>query len=276
MGEGFTDYYGALLVRRAGLSTTEEYLDELSGSIERVQTRPGRGVQPVEMASFDTWIKQYRPDENSANTAIDYYDKGATIAFLLDAKIRRATSGAKTLDTAMRLAYERYSGARGYTPEQFQRTMGEVAGLDLSSWFADAVGSTKELDFTEALDFYGLRFTPVDPRSARATMGASTRNDNGRLLVTVVRRGTPAHEAGLNVDDEILAIDDIRVRADGLVARMDQYKAGDRVRLLVARRDRLTTLDVTLTGEPGRPWRLQVRPDQTAEQKARLEGWLAR
>ncbi len=274
VGEGFTDYYGALLVARAGLSSRAEYLDELSASIEQVQMRPGRLVQPVDMASFDTWIKQYRPDENSLNTSIDYYAKGATIAFLLDAKIRRATRGAVTLDDAMRLAYERYSGAVGYTPEQFYQVMSDVAGMDLTPWFAAVVSSTRELDFDEALDWYGLRFAPVDPAAARATIGASTRNDNGRLVVTAVRRGTPAHAAGVNTDDEILAVDDVRVRADGLTARMDQYQAGDTVRLLVARRDRLVTLDVTLAPEPGRPWRLQPRPDASAEQKARLSAWL--
>jgi len=276
VAEGFTDYYGALLVRRAGLQSVAEYFDELSNAIEQVQMRPGRNVQPVDMASFDTWIKQYRPDENSGNTSIDYYTKGAAIAFMLDAKIRRATAGARTLDTAMRLAYERYSGARGFTPDEFQRTMSETAGQDLSAWFDDVVSSTRELDFTEALDFYGLRFAPVDLTAARATMGASTRNDNGRLVVSVVRRGTPAHDAGLNVDDEILAIDDVRVRADGLVARMEQYKPGDRVRALVARRDRLMSLDVTLAPEPGRPWRIQPRPEATAEQQARLAAWLGR
>jgi predicted metalloprotease with PDZ domain len=274
VGEGFTDYYGALLVARAGLSTPVEYLDELSNSIEQVQMRPGRLVQPVDMASFDTWIKQYRPDENSLNTSIDYYSKGASIAFLLDAKIRKATSGAKTLDDAMRAAYARYSGAKGYTLEQFYAVMSEVAGVNLTPWFTDTVSSTSELDFSEALDYYGLRFTPVDLKAARATLGASTRADNGRLVVTVVRRGTPAHDAGLNTDDEILAIDDVRVRADGLVARMDQYHVGDTVRVLVARRDRLVTLDVTLAAEPGRPWRLQSRLDATAEQKARLTAWL--
>ena len=95
-------------------------------------------------------------------------------------------------------------------------------------------------------------------------------------MVTQVRRNTPAYDAGVNVDDEILAIDDLRVRADGLVARMDQYRAGDTVRLLVARRDRLMTLPVTLEAEPGRPWRLQVKPDVTAEQQQRLTAWLGR
>ncbi len=276
VAEGFTDYYGALLVERAGLSSPPEYLDELSNTIEQVQTRPGRLVQPVDMASFDTWIKQYRPDENSVNTSIDYYAKGAAIAFMLDARIRRATAGAKSLDAAMRVAYERYSGATGFTLDQFYAVMSEAAGTDLSSWFAEVVSSTRELDFSEALDYYGLRFIPVDLSGARATLGVSTRNDNGRLVVTQVRRGTPAFAAGVNADDEILAVDDVRVRADGLAARMDQYRAGDQVRLLVARRERLVTVDVTLGPEPGRPWRLQVMPDATPEQQRQRAAWLGR
>jgi predicted metalloprotease with PDZ domain len=276
VGEGVTDYYGALLVRRAGLSTVPEYLDMLSNSIEAVQTRPGRRVQTAEMASFDTWIKQYRPDENSPNTSIDYYDKGATIAFLLDARIRRASGGARTLDDAMRLAYRRHAGAAGFTPEQFQQAMSETAGQDLSPWFASVLTTTDELDFSEALEYFGLRFAPVDPKSLRPTTGLVTRADGGRLLVSQVRRDTPAHAAGFNVDDEILAIDDLRVRADGLAARMDQYKTGDTVRVLVARRDRLTTLPITLGAELGRPWRLQVHPDATSDQQARITAWLGR
>ena len=54
--------------------------------IERLQTTPGRLVHPLEMASYDAWIKLYRNDENSSNTTISYYTKGAVVAFLLDAK----------------------------------------------------------------------------------------------------------------------------------------------------------------------------------------------
>jgi predicted metalloprotease with PDZ domain len=276
VGEGVTDYYGALLVRRAGISTTPEYLDTLSNSIEAVQTRPGRRVQTAEMSSFDAWIKQYRPDENSPNTSIDYYDKGATIAFLLDAKIRRATGGGQTLDHAMRLAYRRHAGDAGFTPEQFQQVVNDTTGQDLSAWFASVLTTTDELDFSEVLDYFGLRFAAVDSKGQRPTTGLVTRNDGGRLVVTQVRRDTPAYDAGFNVDDEILAIDDLRVRADGLTARMEQYKAGATVRVLVARRDRLTTLAITLGPEPGRRWRLQVMPEATAEQQQRLTAWLDR
>ena len=270
VAEGFTDYYADILPKRAGIASKDEFLDGISDQIEQVQIIPGRLVTPVNMASFDTWIKQYRPDENTANISINYYPKGAVIAFLLDAKIRKATGGARSLDTGMQWAMQRYSGEKGYTPEQFYAVMSEAAGTDLKGWFAKTAESTDELDYSEALEYYGLRFRPVDTRNARAFIGGGTRNDAGRLVITSVRRGTPGIDAGLNVDDEIIAIDDVRVRADGLAARLDQYKPGDKIALLVARRDRLIKLDVTLGAEPGRTWRLESLPSATAEQTARL------
>jgi predicted metalloprotease with PDZ domain len=256
------------------LSTRDEYLDELTAQIEAVQNTGGRLVTAVDMASFDTWIKQYRPDENTANTTVNYYPKGAVIAFLLDARIRRATNGKQSLDDAMRLAYGRYSGAKGYTLEQFYQTMSEVAGTNLRPFFASAVESTEELNYKDALDWYGLRFRAADARGSRPWLGANTRNDGGRLIVTSIRRETPAHTAGLNVDDEILAIDDVRVRADGLAARLDQYRPGDKIGLLVARRDRLTRLELTLGSEPVRAYRVEVDPDATEAQRYRLISWL--
>ena len=177
VAEGFTDYYADILPKRAGIETKDEFLDGISNQIEQVQTIPGRLVTPVNMASFDTWIKQYRPDENTANMSVNYYPKGAVIAFLLDAKIRKATNGARSLDTGMQWAMQRYSGDKGYTPDQFYAVMSEAAGTDLKGWFAKTAESTDELDYTEALDYYGLRFRPVDMRNARAYIGGGTRND---------------------------------------------------------------------------------------------------
>ena len=76
------------------------------------------------------------------------------------------------------------------------------------------------------------------------------------------------------MDDEIVAIDDIRVRADGLNSRLEQYRPGQKVALLVARRDRLTKLEVVLGADPGRPWRLEVDPAATESQKQRLAMWI--
>ena len=278
VAEGLTDYYGELALHRAGLSTREELLDALSNRVQGVQTTPGRLVQSVEEASFDAWIKYYRPDENSANVAVSYYTKGAVIGFLLDARIRAATAGAKSLDDVMRVAFEQFSGDRGFAPDEFRAVVEQVSGRSLASFWEGAVEGIAELEYDEMLATLGLRFRPVpvprtDQRQA-AWLGMSTRDVDGRLVVTQVRRETPAFAAGLNVDDEILAMNGFRVRADQLAARLGQYQAGDVVALLVARRDELRTLEAVFGAEPPRQWRLELDPAATGAQQQQRDLWL--
>ena len=138
------------------------------------------------------------------------------------------------------------------------------------------MSGTGELDYTEALHTLGLRFRPVTPPpgGGKAWLGASTRNDGGRLVVSQVRRDTPAWTAGLNVDDEILAIGEIRVRPDRLDNRLEQYKPGEHISLLVARRDALMRLEVTLGAEPLKPWQIEAVPGATESQTQQLTKWL--
>jgi predicted metalloprotease with PDZ domain len=278
IAEGFTEYYGDLLVQRAGLVTRDEFLESLSSKIEELQTTPGRAVQSVELASFDAWIKYYRPDENSSNVSISYYTKGAVAAFLLDAKIRKLTNHSKSLDDVMRAAYASYAGAKGYTADEFRAVAEKVAGASLKDFWDAVVSGTNELDYAEALDVFGMRFrsvaAPAD-RPGKAWLGVTTRNDAGRLVVSQVRRDGPAIEAGLNVDDEILAVGDFRVRADRLDNRLEQYRPGDRVALLVARREQLLRLDFTLGTEPVRGWRLELHPAANDAQQSSRAKWLS-
>ncbi|HET9013520.1 MAG TPA: PDZ domain-containing protein, partial [Gemmatimonadaceae bacterium] len=277
IAEGVTEYYADLALHRAGLITREEYLDSVSDRIEELQTTPGRLVQSAEMASFDAWIKYYRPDENSINTSVSYYTKGSVVGLLLDARIRKATNGARSLDDVMKAAYEKYSGMRGYTADEFRAVAEQVAGVSLKAFWDSAVTGTDELDYKETLETLGLRFrsvaVPAD-RPGRAWLGIGTRNDAGRLLVSQVRRDTPGMAAGLNVDDEILAIDDYRVRADRLDNRLDQYRPGDKVTLLVARREQLLRLPLTFGTEPPRAWRLEVNPAASESQQSSRGRWL--
>lgn len=257
IAEGFTSYYGPLMVRRAGLSTEDELLAVLSREIRELQTTPGRLVESLSLSSFDTWIKFYRPDENSVNTAISYYTKGAVAGFLLDARVRAATQGAKTLDDVMRLALSRNPVGGGYTPAAFRAAASEAAGSDLSGWFARVFDSTAELDYREALDWFGLRFAR-ESSGQQAWLGADTKVEDGRLVVTHIPRGTPAYEAGLDTGDEIVGFGDFRVRAADWERQIGNYQPGDRVALLVARRGRLVRISVTLGREPGVAWTLEA------------------
>ena len=132
--------------------TRDEYLDELGNLIRDLQTTPGRLDQSAATSSFDSWIKQYRPDENSPNTTISYYTKGSVIAFVLDAHIRSLTNGAKSLDDVLRLGFQRFSGDKGFTQDEFRRIAGEVAGSDLSAWFAQHADSVDEVDYAKAFE----------------------------------------------------------------------------------------------------------------------------
>ncbi|HEX2207181.1 MAG TPA: hypothetical protein VHG93_05825, partial [Longimicrobium sp.] len=151
--EGITTYYTDLLLRRAGIVPQGRYLEKLGEMISRFQTLPGRAVQPLADASFDAWIKFYRPDSNTPNATISYYQKGALVAMLLDLTIRGGTDNARSLDDVLRALWERY-GARdeGFPEGAVEAVAEEVAGFSLRAFFDHAIRGTGELDYASALE----------------------------------------------------------------------------------------------------------------------------
>jgi predicted metalloprotease with PDZ domain len=274
--EGLTSYYESVLLARAGLIDEKTFLEQISEDIESLQATPGREVNAASESSFDAWVKLYRRDEGSPNRAVSYYVKGAVTGMLLDAKIRMATGGKRSLDDVLRAAFERYSGERGYTDEEFRALASEAAGADLTEWFAATLDSPGEVDYLPLLSWFGLRFTPpkAPDEQQAAWLGAKTAEREGRLIVSEVRKGTPAFEGGLNVDDEILAIGDFRVPPAGLDDRLSRYRPGDELSVLVARREKLERLTVTAGEKPRESWKLEVDPAAPEETKARRAAWL--
>jgi predicted metalloprotease with PDZ domain len=177
ISEGLTTYFGELLVARAGLGATQDYLNSVSSHIRQLQTSPGRLLQTLEESSLDVWNSGTSGVGRDTATKVSYYVKGPVVGFLLDARIQRLTGGKKSLDDVIRLAYKRYSGARGFTAEQFRKTTEEVAGADLKDWFRKALASTEELDYSEALDWYGLRFATADEKQPAKKWSLEIRDD---------------------------------------------------------------------------------------------------
>jgi len=278
IAEGLTSYYDDLLLLRAGLIDETEYLAALSGQIQSVQATPGRAVRSLTESSHDAWIKHYQPDGNSVNTAISYYSKGAVVGFLLDAEIRRLTGGERSLDDLMRAAWARYAGEAGYTPAQFRELASEIAGADLSGWFEAAVDGTGELNYDAALTHLGLIFTaPAEPpKRTPGWLGADLSNSGGRAVVTGLKRGTPAYQAGLDLKDELVAVEGWRVDPAAPSALFERYIPGDIVSVTVARRGRLMTLDVPLGRSDTRTWILAVDEEAPAAASAAREAWLDR
>jgi predicted metalloprotease with PDZ domain len=165
IAEGLTNYYGELAVVRSGVGPLDDYLAGMSGHIRTLQTSPGRLVQTLEQSSLNAGAQGSGVGGNR-NSTISYYDKGAIVGLLLDARIRRVTNDAKSLDDVMRLAYRRYSGERGFRAEEFVATASEITGSNLADFMHRMLATTEELNYEEALDWFGLRF--AEPGSADA------------------------------------------------------------------------------------------------------------
>ena len=91
--EGFTSYYDDLMLRRAGLIDAPRYLKLVATTASGVLGTPGRKVQSLAQASFDAWVKYYRPDENTPNATVSYYTLGSLVALALDLELRSAGKG---------------------------------------------------------------------------------------------------------------------------------------------------------------------------------------
>jgi predicted metalloprotease with PDZ domain len=268
VAEGLTSYYDDLLLIRAGLIDEEAYLGRLGEAVAQLQAAPGRLVQPVTLSSHDAWIKYYRGDENSRNSSVSYYVKGAVVGWLLDAEIRRLTQDRHSLDDVMRLAYARHSGERGYSEQAFRDLISEVAQTDLTGWLDRHLDQAVELEYAPALAWWGLSFAKPSEDPPEAWLGLEAGGE-----VKEVGRETPAWRAGINVGDELIAVAGARTTGD-LAALLKAHKPGEVVEVTLARRGRLRTLQVTLEAKPVPNWAVKVDPLAGTAASLRRERWL--
>jgi predicted metalloprotease with PDZ domain len=274
VAEGFTTYYSAQILRRADLTQPEEFLGWASGQISDVQAKPGRRVQSVEEASFDAWIKYYRPNENSDNATISYYNKGALIGLLLDLEIRHRTEGKKSLDDVMRSLYTVYARekGRGFSPAEFRQTCESVAGGPLADIFDRYVSDTEEIDYDRYLGYAGLRLAARPSEGGGAYLGIKTRKEDGRMIVSQVIAGSPAYTYGINVNDELIAIDGIRAD-DAYADRLAERQPASIVTITVARDGILREIDVILAEPPPTAYQVERIAEPSPAQRAVYEGW---
>ncbi len=279
LAEGVTSYYDNLIMCRAGIISHTRYLELLADDLRTVRRHPGSAVQSLSDASFDAWIRYYRPDENSNNVSVSYYIKGAVAAFLLDMHIRRWSEGTRSLDDVMHVLEHRYRLDAPGIPEDdtMQALIAEVVGghrpaIDL--FFAQVINGTDYLAYSEACAVVGLTdawFSGDDPL---CTIGVTLRQDQQRCLITQVRSGSAAEAAGIAPFDELLALDGSRIEATRWKARMAEYQPGTMVTIHTFRRDELRITQVQLDAAPLDKMELRSVAYPSGEQAAQYAQWL--
>lgn len=211
--EGFTSYYDDLLLVRAGLIDTANYLQLLAKTINQVAQTPGRHVQTVAQASFDAWTKYYRVQENTPNATVSYYTKGSLVALCLDLTLRQHGS---SLDHAMRALWQRCA-AGPMTEADLRAVLTELAGRSLDSELDAWVHSTAELPVLTLLAAHGVSVEHEAPPLAQQ-LGLRVAEAHGTLTLKNVLRGGAAEQAGMAAGDEWLAVE----HPDGSTWRIHQ------------------------------------------------------
>lgn len=289
--EGITSYYDDLFLCRTGLIGPQEYLDQLAQAMTSVQRTPGRLRQTLEEASLDAWVKYYRQDENSPNSLVSYYVKGALAALCLDLTIRQKTQGDRSLDDVMRELWLRFGKdfdvhGRGVAEHEWEAVAQEVAGIGLTDFFDHALRSTLELPLPDLLKQFGvtaqLRVATgngdkggwlEDVPKPAPVLGMRTVTENGVLKVTHVLSGSPAESAGLVAGDLLLALDDIRLAPANFDSQLLRRAAGKKRLLHFFRRDEL--MHTTIIPELARAdtWGLRLADADAATVQCR-QSWL--
>ncbi len=281
--EGVTSYYDRLTLVRTGLSDARGYLKHLGEQWTALGRQPGAGKMSLEEASLTAWVKYYRPDENSANSAVSYYLKGELVALCLDLALRRAGG---SLDDLLRGLHARYA-TTGLPEDGVEQAVAGVIGEGAAREFfdrfvrgtapveagLDLVGLSMERRFAQSLDDKGGAPARRNGDDGRAGWLGAEIPPGPRLVVRTVREGSPAGKAGLYADDEILAESGFRLDRAALWDRMRQVGPGGRLRLTVFRRDELQEVEVALGQPPVEVAWLEPVPDPSPAQRAAFLAW---
>jgi predicted metalloprotease with PDZ domain len=292
LAEGFTQYYGPLALRRAGLVNLDDTARTFEDNINAVVNGPGREVRSAEqMSQMAPFVDGGRPEDrtNWSNTYISYYSYGAAIALALDLSLRERSGGRVSLDDFMRAMWVTYGKPGGsregyvdhpYTIDDAEATLGQVSGdpAFAHDFFSRYIEGHDAADYAKLLAPAGLLVRRA--AAGRAWLGnvRFESNSRGDLVAGLVAPDAPVYAAGLDQDDVVEKLDGQTIESIGDVgAIVERHRPGDRLDMTyVDRNGDPVTASVTLGEEPY----LSVVPVEstgvapTADQKTFRAAWL--
>lgn len=244
VAEGITSYYDELVMYRAGFRTQHEYLRILAGTISSTLNRKGAFVQSLHEASFDAWIKEYRPNENSINSQISYYMKGTVVAAMLDIEIIAATAGNKSLDDLMKYLFETYyqNKKRGFTDDEFYTAIDHVAGrkLNFREWAEKPNDNSLNDKISEVLQKVSCKIRNK-AEAGKYYTGILTEMKGEKLLVRSIEAGSPAFAKDIQAGDELISAGGIRI-SSSLDEVIKLLPAGEEFEILLSRAGLMRTV----------------------------------
>jgi len=273
VSEGTTSYYDDLILLRSKFSDAKSYLDNINQMVNNERTRFGNSVQPLAEASFDAWIKFWRSKQNAYNAESDYYGKGSQVSLLLDLEIRQRSKNKHSMDNVLRTMFERYPLTKGFTNSDLQKVCEEFGGSSFKEFFQNYIYGTVPLPWEQSLAYAGLDVSQKDS-TKKIGLGMTTQDVGEKTRISNVTPNSPAEKSGLEINDEIVALNGFRIRTADLNDRIGSMNVGTEIVLTVFRNDKLKeiTLNLEYFGIPNYIVKKTSKP--TELQKTIYEDWL--
>lgn len=275
LAEGFTAYYDDMIVYRCGFMDEAEYLRTIASSMSYCNNQMGAAYQSLSESSVDAWIKYYRSYENSSNASVSYYTKGSVVGALLDMEIINATNGNKSLDDFMRSMYQEFyvKNDKAFTQEDVMIMVEQLTGKNMDSFFKEAVNSTLPLPMEKVVSGLALSLDDLNKKTTTTFSGINASASGGKLIVTSIVRNSPAWSAGINVNDELIAMDQYRF-GDDLNKLISMKSPGDKVTFLVNRNGYIKSIPVTLTNTPFVKYALSKVGSPSEQNAKNYKAWM--
>ncbi|MCU1339539.1 MAG: peptidase [Bryobacterales bacterium] len=248
--EGFTDYYAPLVLKRAGLSTLDQFVRSMGGAVNTALNAPGREVfNLVDMSRRAPFVDGAASVDvqNQANTYISYYTYGHAVALGIDLAIRERFPG-KSLDDWMRAMWRRHPDVqKPYTEQDLEQALAEATSKEFAKEiFERHIQGIEPMEYAALLARAGFALQPASPGKAWIGTPAMSFSDRGVDVIGPTLRGSPLYVAGIDRGDHILEVDGKALRTrrdlDDLAAA---HKPGDRSTFTVETRTGNKQLQVT-------------------------------
>jgi predicted metalloprotease with PDZ domain len=192
---------------------------------------------------------------------------------IFDFIIMDATNGEKCLDDVMKKLYADYlaNPHQGVTENSLLQVFSNISNIDFSPYFKKYLHTTDSLDIETYFELLGINI--LDINNKQVHLGLATQWKEGKLIITELDKNYGAYLDGLNVGDEIIAIDGFRVMADfGKV--YEQKKVDDNIDVIISRQGILKSYKVTLTANRQRNITFEVSNNVSVKQQTLLNKWL--
>jgi predicted metalloprotease with PDZ domain len=211
--EGVTTYFGDLFLARCGVYSVQQFFDEINVRLQKHFDNPGRFNLSVADSSYDTWLDGYNPGIPGRKTSI--YDEGCLVAMMTDLIIRKNTNSKFSLDDVMKTLYTDFGKKNiGYTEHDYISIIENIAGVPMADFFLDHIYGTEDDEkvLSELLTLAGCELVRrSSSEQCERYFGFKVSVSDKITRVTHVFPSSPAFIAGLGKDDEIVAVNEIKV-----------------------------------------------------------------